>query len=407
MLVIVQAACQPLQPANSASDSLPTSRAPVALANDTLRVALLLPLTGRQAALGQAVRDGFVAAHLEDGNARRLEFVILDEVADGAGTAWQRALAGGAEAIVGPLLKESLQALAFQPTDGASADAPPPGTRIPTLALNVVPELDTTGLGIWQFGLTPEDEAREVAARAVALGQRRAVVLVPDSDWGQRLLTAFELEFTALGGELRSVRRYAPAARDFSLAIRSLLETNDSPQPQSAADFDPEGDNPAPGPTNAPRRRQDIDLVFLASNSQNASQVMPQLKFYGAADLPVYATSAVWEDGAGDASDLDGVTFPDSPWVLAPDAVSSIVKTGIARHWGRSALGVSRLYALGFDAYRILPQLVAQGEPGPFRTGDFTGVTGTLYADVAGRIHRRLTFVEVRSGRLVPLPPVN
>lgn len=353
-------------------------------------VALVVPLSGRQEALGAAVRDGFVAALLDAPTSRRVNVVFIDEALVGAAEAHRQALDSGAVALVGPLLKESVQALA--PLAG-----PAPG-QLPVLALNNLADTDPGSGALWQFGLAPEDEAREVAARAIALGQRRAIVLLPANEWGQRLLAAFSAEFTLRGGVVVDTRTYLPGEADFTVPIRSLLLTTEPVVP-------PAGSVPNPGEKASlgPGRRQDVDLIFVAANSSNGRQIMPQLKFFGAADLPTYATSAIWEDGLADADDLSGVVFPDSPWVLQPDGRATLIKSGLVRHWGKPALGVSRLYALGYDAYQLLPEVLRQ-PPGPFAGGDVAGATGMLSADYQGRIHRRLDFAEIRGGRVVPLP---
>jgi hypothetical protein len=183
--------------------------------------------------------------------------------------------------------------------------------------------------------------------------------------------------------------------------IRSLLMTTE-PRPITPDSAVNPGEKPALGPG----RRQDVDLIFVAANSSNGRQIVPQLKFFGAADLPTYSTSAIWEDGAADADDLNGVIFPDSPWVIDPDSRALLIKNGLVRHWGRPALGFSRLYALGYDACQLVPEILRQPAPGPFSSGDVAGTTGMLYADSVGRIHRRLSFAEIRGGRAVPLPPV-
>lgn len=424
MAVIVGAACQPLQPAGFPVGSGPpvarASQAPVPARMPGMQegmpagapatgitgeapqgsgplVALLVPLSGRQEALGSAVRDGFVAALLDAPASRRFNTMIIDEAQVSAAEAHRRALDAGARALVGPLLKESVQALA--PLAGQLA-ATMPG-QMPVLSLNNLADTDPGTGGLWQFALAPEDEAGEIAARAAALGQRRALVLLPASEWGQRLLAAFTAEFTARGGVVVDARTYLPGATDFTVPIRGLLMTTE-PRPAMP------GSQPIPGekPGYGPGRRGDADLIFVAANSSNGRLIVPQLKFFGAADLPTYSTSAIWEDGAADADDLNGVMFPDSPWVIDPDSRSLLVRNGLVRHWGRPVLAVSRLHALGYDAYQLLPEILRQPGPGPFSGGEVAGTTGILYADSTGRIHRRLTFAEVRGGRAVPLPSV-
>lgn len=374
-----------MDPAQAASPALPVNDAPL--------VALLVPLSGRQEALGTAVRDGFVAALIgAPAGSSRFNALIIDEARYSAADAHRQALDAGARVLVGPLLRESVQALA--PLAGEW------GSQMPVLALNNLADTDPGAGRLWQFGLAPEDEAREIAARAAALGQRRAIVLLPASEWGQRLLAAFTAEFTLRGGVVVDTRTYLPGAADFTQPIRSLLMTTEPRAVVPGSEANP-GEKPALGPG----RRQDVDLIFVAANSSNGRQIMPQLKFFGAGDLPTYSTSAIWEDGATDADDLNGVVFPDSPWVIAPDGPAVLIKSGIVRHWGRQSLGMSRLYALGYDAYQLLPEILRQPAPGPLG-GERAGATGTLYADSTGRVHRRLSFAEVRSGRAVPLPAV-
>ena len=363
MSVIVGAASQSLQ-------------APVDTRHDlNAPIALLLPLSGRQQSAGMAVRDGFIAAHLAASGSQRAELLVYDVALLGVSEAHAQAQNAGARLIVGPLLRESVQAMNQL------------GGAIPVLALNYLPDGESARTGLWQFGLAPEDEAWEIAARAVALGQRRAISLAPDNSWGRRLQSAFEDSFTALGGQVVAARLYPPGESDFSPELRTALAYQDK-----TATF-------------AGGRRQDIDLVFLAATHATGKLIYPQLRFYGAGNLPTYSTSAIWEDGDTDASDLNGISFPDGPWMIAPDSRSASLKLQLARWWGAEALTLSRLYALGHDAWQLLPAIRGQSIPGPFRDGEIEGVTGTLNADSMGRIHRRLLWATIRSGQPSPALP--
>ena len=374
MSVIVGAASQSLQAPVAASTPVPvwqfeTSR------DASAPVALLLPLSGRQQSAGMAVRDGFIAAHLAASGSQRAELLVYDVALLGVSEAHAQAQNAGARLIVGPLLRESVQAMNQI------------GGAIPVLALNYLPDGESARTGLWQFGLAPEDEAWEIAARAVALGQRRAISLAPDNSWGRRLQSAFEDSFTALGGQVVATRLYPPGESDFSPELRTALAYQDK-----TATF-------------AGGRRQDIDLVFLAATHATGKLIYPQLRFYGAGNLPTYSTSAIWEDGNDDASDLNGISFPDGPWMIAPDSRSASLKLQLARWWGAEALTLSRLYALGHDAWQLLPAIRGQSIPGPFRDGEIEGVTGTLNADSMGRIHRRLLWATIRSGQPSPALP--
>jgi outer membrane PBP1 activator LpoA protein len=363
MSVIVGAGSQPLQAEVDTSRDLNTP------------VALLLPLSGRQQSAGMAVRDGFVAAYLASGGKQPQQVLVYDVALLGVGEAQAQARNAGAGLIVGPLLRESVQAINQI------------GGTIPVLALNYLPDSEPARAGLWQFGLAPEDEVREIAARAISLGQRRAISLAPDNSWGRRLQSAFEAHFTALGGQVVTARLYPPGESDFSPELRTALAYQDK-----TATF-------------AGGRRQDIDLVFLAATHATGKLIYPQLRFYGAGNLPTYSSSAIWEDGDTDASDLNGITFPDGPWMIAPDSRSAGLKSQLERWWGPQSLTLSRLYALGHDAWQLLPAIRGQSMPGPFSDGEIEGLTGTLNADAMGRIHRRLQWATIRGGQPAPALP--
>ena len=75
------------------------------------QIALLLPLSGRAEAFGVAVRDGFIAAYLQQNAAGRPQLKIYDVAAESVASAYNRAIADGAGFVVGPLLKDEVAAV--------------------------------------------------------------------------------------------------------------------------------------------------------------------------------------------------------------------------------------------------------------------------------------------------------
>lgn len=348
------------------------------------QVALVLPLSGRQQAAGIAIRDGFMAALLQQDASRRPQVNIYDTVAMGGSTAYRRAIADGAQFIVGPLLKEDVAALA------TSSDV-----SVLTLALNQLPDGASPPPMLFQYALDPEDEARQVAHRVVADGRGRGLVLVPNNEWGQRVSRAFESELTSLGGSVAGVRYYDTSARDFTDPISKLLLIDESRARANAISstlgqkFEFE-----------PRRRSDAQFVFMGAYPAHGRSLRPTLRFFLADDLPVYATSDIFEPDTQANSDLDGVIFPDMPWVISPDAVSTELRNALSHYWPARARGRGRLYAFGFDAYRIVPLLKA----GKFGSANaIPGMTGLLSIDERGRVRRDLDWARVTDGKPVPI----
>ncbi len=347
------------------------------------QLALLLPLSSlRQQAA--AIRDGFIAAHLRTkSEALRAHIKVYDTDLLGTQEAYLRAQIDGADFIVGPLLKPNVEQIAGS------------ASLTPTLALNFAQSETPVRPDFFQFALAPEDEAVEIARHAAAKGALNAVALIPNSDWGIRLLNSFRSEFERLGGKLLQFRGYDPDSQDFTLAITTLLNLTRSNQRYRRL-----AANIGMPLEFEPRRRQDIDVIFVATNASNGRLLAPQLRFHYAGNLPTYSTSQVYDPASGNGdADLNGILFPDSPWLLSPDVASAKLKATLATYWPQRVAQWPRLFAMGFDAYRLIPLLYHQ-------TGRFTAIpamSGELSLDSDGRVHRRLPLAQFRNGRPVAL----
>jgi len=417
------------------------------------RIALILPLKDRFAKAAGAIRDGFLAAYYaqadrgptHDGSA---ETVPGQEAIDAAARprgpadgqdipsvtvpairiydegdnpalielAYQRAVNDGAQFVVGPLNKEAVTRLAKRER-----------LPVPVLALNfsetpAIPPAADQPLpppNLFQLSLSPEQEARQLAERAWQDGRRRAAIIAPDTGWGRRVSRAFTERWLHLGGHVVEKQTYNPKKSDYSLPIRRLLNVDESQQRQRAL-------RRALGEKLEfiPRRRQDIDFIFMAAFSRQARLIRPQLRFHHAPRVPVYATSHSYS-GAVDADmdrDMDGVQFSDMPWTLSgipplagegdtdqagppPDERlrENALKSEIEQLWPEAAKRYSRLFALGVDAHDIIGELNTLRRN---RTEYFRGQTGDLQLDVANRLQRRLLWARFQRGipRLIETP---
>jgi len=351
------------------------------------RVALLLPLSGRQKLSGAAIRDGFIAAHFAAADTESAPLLrVYDVDAFGAADAYRRAVADGAQFIVGPLLKPAVEEVAAS------------GISVPTLALNYLPEEILAPPGMFQFALLPEDEASAAAERAIRLGQLRALVLVPNGAWAQRVLKSFVETFQGLGGRIVDYRYYDAGAADFSAGIQDVLLIRESKDRQTRLSA-----NLGVELGFEPRRRDDIDLIFMAATDGSAKLIRPQLKFYYAGGVPTYATSAIYNSGSSGNLDLNGIMFADMPWIVAPDPLTQSVQQTLDVYWPDQAQRRPRLFAMGFDAYQLVPELASGGR---LSGGELPGVTGRLYLSGDRRIHRRLAWAIMIGGQPSPLAPL-
>jgi outer membrane PBP1 activator LpoA protein len=336
------------------------------------QIALLLPLSGRAEAVGVAVRDGFIAAYLEQDPATRPRLKIYDVAADSVGSAYTRAIAEGAGFIVGPLTKEDVATV-----------APLSDGRTSVLALNFLGDSASTPRNFYQFALLPEDEARIVARRAVADGRLNGVMIVPVGEWGNRVAAAFADELSQHGGAVLDSQHYDAAQVDFSDIIKQVLQVHVVKGEPST-------------------HRADAAFIFVvAATAGTARQILPQLKFHYAGDVPVYSTSDSFEPDPTANSDLDGMLFPDMPWMVADDPVTAQIRDGVRAAWPARTARRDRLYAFGFDAYRLVPALRSKSPAG---ASEISGVTGKLHLDDRNRIHRDLDWAQIRNGVPTAVP---
>jgi uncharacterized protein len=359
----------PQHPANEAV--LPAAQNQLAAATQyPNQIALLLPLSGRSETVGIAVRDGFIAAYLEQASNARPRLKIYDVAAETPAAAFQHAVADGASFVVGPLTKE-----------GVAAVAPLVTSQTPLLALNFLPDSIPAPNNLFQFALLPEDEARAVAKRVVADGKLSGVALAPSGEWGTRVLAAFSDELAHQGGHLLDSRRYESGRADFSDVIHEVLQIQDVKGEPST-------------------HRTDADFIFVAAGSAGAARLIrPQLKFHYAGDVPMYSTSDSFEPDPNANADLDGMIFEDMPWMISSDPVTSQIRNEVRAAWPARAARRGRLYAFGFDAYRLVPSLRNNSLDS---TTGISGMTGRLRLDQNNRIRRDLDWAEMKGG--VPRP---
>ena len=366
------------------------------------RIALLLPFHGDFAEAADATRDGFLAAWYADtANVQRPVIAVHDTSYEAIDVVYARAVEAGADFVVGPLRRGPV-------TSVACGDTP----LVTTLALNEIDDVaaseeerdnrcgpDRTVPELYHFTLLPEAEARQVAERAWIGGYSKAIAFTRDGPWGARVFRAFVDEWERLGGILLDSRVLARDATDTgNLAAGALGVLGSRERARELGriigrevEFEP-------------RRRQDIDLVFMAAFPADARQIMPQLAFQHGADLPVHATSHVWS-GVPDSTndrDLDGVVFSDMPWLAAPSETDRRLREQVETALAGRGTALLRLYAFGADAYRLATGLWRLADE---RLASIDGHTGRLALGAHHRISRRLTWARFVDGIPVPWEP--
>lgn len=342
-------------------------------------VALLLPLQGSLGASGRAVRNGFLAAYYQAKSAggQVPKLTILDTSSNDIITLYQQALVKGADFIVGPLSRSNLKKLVYGQK-----------LTVRALALNSGSHYRHRQPYLVQFALSPADEAYQVAEKAWQDGHRYAAIIAPDNVWGRSLAKAFARQWQAVGGRLVAEVSYKNR-RSLNADIKSLLNVDRSETREKnlekvlhqSVHF-------------VPRRRRDIDVIFLAALPNQARQIRPLIKFYYGQGIAIYATSSVYSGipSSRQDNDLNGVYFCEAPWLLkSPNDLtepSRSIYQRIVSTWPNQYRHYPKLHLFGADAYRLVGALrYMQERP----DAALNGANGALYLS-QGRIYRQLSW---------------
>ena len=355
------------------------------------QVALLLPLSGRLASSGEAVEKGFLTAYYNAlSTSSDLKRVQVYDTAGGQSivTLYQQALDDGADMVVGPLLKSNLDAL-------VTAHA----LRVPTIGLNNTDNATSNTFFafssptqyLYQFSLSANDEAQQVANKAWYDGKHRAFVFAPNTLWGAKVATAFEKTWQSHGANVVQTINY-DGKTDLDDAVKTAFNVDQSNkranQLMRVLGMKVKA---------TPRRREDVDMIFMATDPTTARQLMPLFKFYYAGNVPVYATSLIYGGSFDQANrDLNGVIFCDMPFLLNQQASYQQYRRQLHQLWPNETRSAQRLYALGLDAYALMRQINQMTVLPLFAMPD---QTGWLSVQKPQRIYRQLDWAHINNAK--------
>ena len=372
------------------------------------RITLALPLSGPLSAAGNMVREGFLAAYYADAVQNReaalsppssrdrsrpappddrngqpenstqlpqdaeqpheITLSIVDTNGRTMDELMPELLANNPDLIVGPLSKDEVAALAQKPS-----------LPVPVLALNYAPERNQPQPArLFQFGLSVEDEARQIAERIREEGLNSALVLIPRGDWGDRIAQALERRMNELGGVILDTDRYSDddnlrnvtaellginVSRERAIELERTMGVN--------IEFEA-------------RRRQDADAIIMVAEPFVARQFKPLFAYYYAGDVPVFSPSIIY-GGRPDPTrdrDVNGVYFTDLPWILDREPE---FRQKAYEEFDNLDGPLGRLFAMGADAWTLSTRLPLMQQVPDTRV---EGHTGELWLDQYNRIHR-------------------
>ena len=345
------------------------------------RFGVILPLQGGYRRVGDSVLAGVMAAYWADDPKYRARVTFYKEEQYGSlRDAYAKAVRDGAEVMIGPLSKESVQKM-VESTVIAK----------PTIALNTTRSEGWQERDLYQFSLSIEDEAIYAARALYNSGHRRVFVLHEDNEVGGRGMRAFSSEMLRLNGRVADTVQFSARTLPYDIPARQIAEATYRVKALSV--------NPTEQRYQVYRKG---DAVFMAGERGGLAGMTWALKEAGVTDLPIVTTSHAH---AGDTG-IDGVYAVDLPWIA-----DARMRTEV---WGRTPVDFQeeerrldeRLFAMGMDSYRLAQNIdwMAQN-----RDRTLAGVTGVLTVGSGGRIQREMVLGKVEGSRVqvATLPSVD
>ena len=332
------------QPTETPDDVLPTD-------DGRHRIALLVPLSGANGAVGQSIANATTMALL-DTNAENLRITTYD-TATGADSAAARAIRDGNKLILGPLLGTDVNAVVAR---ARPAD-------VPLIAFSN--DTSVAARDVFVMGTMPEQSIVRTVDYAVARGARRFAALIPNAEYGRRAEAALADRVSGRGGVVVATERYDRGNTSIVSAAERL------------------------------RARGGFDTVLIADGVRLSAMAAGSLKTAGA-DLPRLLGTELWsgDDDLTRASALNGAWF---------SAVSDArYRQFVSSYEGRFGEQPHRIATLGYDAVLLTLRVARDWRAGrDFPTsalldeGGFLGLDGPFRFNRGGVAERAMEVRQV------------
>lgn len=347
----------------AACSTVPRSKAPVAVepSDGMHRVALLLPVTGPDADVGQSIANATALA-LADTKVTNIRMVTYD-TGLGVAAATQRAIADGNKLILGPLRGDNVIEVA--------QIARPAGVPIISFSNDV----GVAGPNVFLLGHLPNQAIERVVLYAKSKGINRFAGVVASNVYGQRAQSNLTTAVRAAGGILVGIQETNGTAASAEAAARRLSQMGA------------------------------IDAILVADSGRAAITTVPALRRGGLRTAKVLGTD-LWN--------IEG-TLAGSPPIYGAwfASVSDTLYTQYAaKYRARFGKAPLRLSSLGYDSVLLVARVARDWQPGTrFPVAQLTdpqgfiGVDGAFRFNPNGLTDRMLEVQEVQAGKFVTVSP--
>ncbi|MDF7666744.1 penicillin-binding protein activator [Orbaceae bacterium ESL0727] len=385
-------------------------------------VALFLPLNGTSHIFGETIRQGYLSAKSFYPTEPEQTVIVMDTTSAPLNTLVEQAKQQGAEMIVGPLIKE--QVLAMKNLS----------PNLPILALNQLDNVENdsninnnnvnSNNKICFFALSPEDEAKDAANHIYAEHKSKPLLLVPQTDLGQRVSQSFARQWQQLTNhnpqspvykhtfeDARTLSSQMNRGEGISLAGEMInidgntnnATTNNDPQTSGQIE-------PMPLTTES---NSNFDAIYVYASYDELTFIKPMIEMKSDWSLSSPSAPAMYTSSKSDSAnastdfyyDMERIQFAEIPMIVNQKAILTTVPEDMIPNNVKNDYSLLRLYAMGLDAWRLANHF-NQLEPNQHNV--LAGMTGQLSTTSACEITRTLTWQQYSHGvaKLVTDAPV-
>ncbi|MCQ8821355.1 penicillin-binding protein activator [Pseudoalteromonas agarivorans] len=345
------------------------------------RLAVLLPQSGANERLGDALKAGILAG-LDKQTIN--DTVFIDENLSTQVLSEQLSQFNP-DFVIGPLLKANIDKLAQAKTL----------IDTPTLHLNTF-DGERLSLQHYFFALNPEHEVQQALEHFLAKGYQKPMLLAPNNANGQRLVDYFNIQWQRYSETKPQIGFYNDN-KDMPNTITSLLEVDKSKQRIKTVKslFKQEVESET-------RSRSDIDAIYILGDAIETRLIKPYLDVNVstfAQRIPLYASSKSHSKQIDrtDKGDLEGLYFTELPWMLNATVKQHNLRNQYNTLWPENADISQRLFAMAYDAVSVLSDIRQLSVmPG----NKFTGLSGKLSVNTSGHIERTLDWAQYTNRRI-------
>jgi outer membrane PBP1 activator LpoA protein len=373
-------------------------------------IAILLPLSGRFERQGKAIQFGLMNAYylkqktLESEGQKSPTLHFFDTQSFNSEQLALKIKQANVDFVIGPLVKQEIEDLL--PLIGS----------LPMLALNRFTEQapKTTDIenGIssesgalneskpvawhYSFTLSPEDEARQGAKMIHADKHKYPLIIAEKSNYGMRVADSFKTQWAELtpGSDAQVEVHYFQSTSQLAKFMEEVLQTGQSKsrisQMRSIVGRSMETEV---------RSRRDVDAIYIVSKRDELILLKPFIDVSVspfAESMPLYASSRSHSNDRFNMQnkELSQLVFSDNPFLLNQ---YTELNQEVQKAWGKQSFSTLRTFALGFDSYQIIDQLVyLQNNENTV----YKGLVGELSLDSNNNVGAKLSWATYQDGAL-------